>query len=466
MKRAFSILRAQGYQGLVILCIVALGFGLRFHNYATFPSVEATADEWAWTWLGASLLSEGVPTSWSLFYGYDAENRVILPENPTQTLVRPALDHPPLFSLIPGAVHLLSGREVLAMPSQTAIRFPMVLLGTFNVLLFTLIAMRMKGSRTAATLASLWYASAPLVVIGSRLVVADNLLATLVLILLWLAITKRLRPTHELLLAFVAALIKIQGLFIGIGFGLYAVVQNKYRHAALLGGAITAALLVFGVYGAYFDWQLFTSIFAEQAGRATGYTTILHRFFFHPSLAAQPWPTALKPVLFVTTIGAILTHPKSEFWKRAGSLFLTFIALSLMSVDEFNINGWYEFTLYPILFLSLVPSLNLLLDHLPKLGPWLVWLVLGVPYIKMIATNLGVLEALPDYFLELCVILGALTLLAKTQQHIRRATIALIVILIGLQAISSWTLTAQSYRHQVFIMQLYLRNGTFCSTIP
>ncbi len=134
---------------LIILSIVFvtfLAFILRFHNYAQFPAHDATADEKAWTWLGASLLTEGQPTSWSLFKSY-ADKYVYQYLGDDITLVRPALDHPPLFSFIPGVFHLMSGQNVYNIPSQVAIRFPMILIGTFNVFFFALLAYRLADKK-------------------------------------------------------------------------------------------------------------------------------------------------------------------------------------------------------------------------------------------------------------------------------------------------------------------------------
>lgn len=117
--------------------ILLLAFGARLIHYDQFPVYGETQDEVAWTWLGSSLLKEGVPSAWSKFSAYEGfEYKRIVGFG---SLVRPFLDHPPLFSLIPGFVHLATS-EWSQIPSVRVIRFPMIFLGTLNVFLLFLVA--------------------------------------------------------------------------------------------------------------------------------------------------------------------------------------------------------------------------------------------------------------------------------------------------------------------------------------
>jgi len=90
----------------LIVTILLLGLFLRAYQYAEFPIAGETADEIAWTMQGASLIQEGQPTSWSYFGSY---KDFIYRDNGEGKApwVRPVLDHPPLFGLIPGFFHTL-----------------------------------------------------------------------------------------------------------------------------------------------------------------------------------------------------------------------------------------------------------------------------------------------------------------------------------------------------------------------
>ena len=53
------------WQYVLLACILLLGFWLRSDNLYTWPRLEATFDEYAWTWQGMILIKFHIPTSWS-----------------------------------------------------------------------------------------------------------------------------------------------------------------------------------------------------------------------------------------------------------------------------------------------------------------------------------------------------------------------------------------------------------------
>lgn len=436
-----------------ILLITFLAFILRFHNYALFPAHDATADEKAWTWLGASLLTEAQPTSWSLFHSYE-KGYIYQERGNSAPLVRPALDHPPLFSLIPGAFHLLSGQKIYDLPSQVAIRLPMVLIGTFNVLLFALLAHRLTDKKTAF-LVSLLFASSPLVVASSRLVVADNLLASLVLIVALLFTLKRPRLLLLMLASALAILLKVQGAFLGAGIALYFFAEKKYQSTAMIFASMFLAMGMFALYGAYFNGDLFMAIFAEQSSRAIGLTTLIHRFFFYPSLAAEIWPTAEKSILFVLAVVMVIYKHQDKFFRILGSILLAFLVVAVAAFDETNINGWYEYALFPILFICIMPVIKFILENLSKPAIWLLWLLFSLPLLKMLAVNLGQLEPFSPLVRKLLPLIGGVAYLPWSKSWQKVITWGFLLGLIVLQITASWTLSSQAYSHQLYLLGRY-----------
>lgn len=438
---------------LSIVLITFLGALLRFHNYAQFPSYNATMDERAWTWLGASLLTDGQPTSWSLFHSY-TDDYVYQDRGDNAPLVRPALDHPPLFSLIPGAFHLLSGQGTYDAPSQTAIRFPMVLIGTLNAFLFALLAYRLTDKKTAF-LVSLFFASSPLVVASSRLVVADNLLATLVLAVLLVFTLKKQRLILLMLLSALAILFKVQGVFIGAGILLYFFAEKKYKSVLLVAGSMFFAVAIFALYGAFFNWDLFVAIFAEQSKRMIGLTTLLHRFFFYPSLATELWPTGEKSILFVLAVGVVIQKHKDKFFQLVGSIFIAYLVVALAAFDETNINGWYEYALFPLLFICAIPVIKFILENVSKMATWLLWLLFSLPLLKMWAVNLGQLEPFTPLTRKFLPLLGGVIYLPWSKSLQKVITWGFLLVIVGLQIVVSWTLSNQSYSHQLYLLGRY-----------
>lgn len=438
---------------LGIFFITFLAFTLRFHNYSLFPAHDATADEKAWTWLGASLLTEGQPTSWSLFHSY--ENAYIYQERDSGApLVRPALDHPPLFSLIPGIFHLLSGQGTYDLPSQVAIRLPMVLIGTFNVFLFALLAYRLTDKKTAF-LVSLLFASSPLVIASSRMVVADNLLASLVLIVALLFTLKKPRLLWLMLLSALAILLKVQGTFLAAGIALYFFAEKKYKSVAIIFASMFLAIGMFALYGAFFNWDLFMAIFAEQSSRAIGLTTLLHRFFFYPSMAAEIWPTGEKSILLILTIGVVIQKYKDKFFQLIGSILIAYLVVALVAFDETNINGWYEYALFPLLFICTIPVIKFILENAHKAAIWLLWLLFSLPLLKMLAVNLGQLEPFTPLTRKLLPLVGGVVYLPLSKFLQKIITWGFLLVIIGLQIAVSWTLSSQAYSHQVYLLGRY-----------
>lgn len=438
---------------LSIVFITLLAFVLRFHNYAQFPAHDSTADEKAWTWLGASLLTEGKPTSWSLFKSY-TDDCIYQNQENSAPLVRPALDHPPLFSLIPGVFHVISDQGIYDLPSQTAIRFPMILIGTLNVFLFALLAHRLTDKKTAL-LVSLFFASSPLVIASSRLVVADNILATLVLLVLLVFTFKKQRLIFLMLLSALAMLFKVQGAFIGAGLLLYFFAEKNYKSAVLIVSSMLVALAVFALYGAFFNWELFVNIFTEQSKRAIGLTTLLHRFFFHPSMATELWPTAEKSILFILTVGVVIQKHKDKFFQLLGSMFIAYLVVALAAFDETNINGWYEYALFPILFISTILVIKFVLESFHKVATWLLWLLFSLPLIKMLAVNLGQLEPFTPLTRKILPFVGGIACLPWPKSIQKVVAWGFLLMIIGLQIAVSWTLSSQSYSHQLYLLERY-----------
>lgn len=451
---------------VTFVSVVLLAFVLRFHHYALFPSVTANVDERAWTWAGASILSGEGPVSWSLFDSYAERNIYAVREEHSAPLVKPWLDHPPLFGLIPGLFHLLSGAEALDMPSQTAIRFPMVLIGALNAALLLLVAQKLFDTKTS-TLLALLYASSPLIIFSSRLVVADNVLATIVLLALLVAAHTK-KAWQLAVLSCLSMMIKVQGVFIGAGIGLYFWLQKRYRQVGLVLLAAASGLALFAVWGWVHDWELFQAIFTSQSGRSTGLNALLHRFFFYPTLVTTPWLFPSKTLLFVLGCIGLLSAGKTKksVWALAQSLTLSFLLLGLASFDETNINGWYEYALYPTLFLGLGALIQRLFELKSGLASWLIWIVCIVPMIKIAGHNMELWDTVPPLVEKVLPLLGSLPLAIEhvwtsfagpskkaLKKHHMVVVLATLLLFIAAQTTVAVTLTEHSYNHQLFLLQ-------------
>src|SRR5688572_7985044 len=92
-------------QWALALLVFALALAQRWHGLERFPRPHDTNDEYHYVWAGLSLLEEGRPTTWSFLWAYaqlGARIGTIQYEGQHFYIVRPGLDHPPLFSLLAG----------------------------------------------------------------------------------------------------------------------------------------------------------------------------------------------------------------------------------------------------------------------------------------------------------------------------------------------------------------------------
>src|SRR5437667_204031 len=91
-----------------LFVIVCLGFSLRYYSYASLPRNGETFDEFAWTWLEINIIQEHMPISWSSQPQYTNKKHLIY-QGAAFWIVKPYLEHPPLFGLVAGTSALLNG---------------------------------------------------------------------------------------------------------------------------------------------------------------------------------------------------------------------------------------------------------------------------------------------------------------------------------------------------------------------
>lgn len=381
----------------LIVPVLILALVLRGHNYAQFPVVGETQDEVAWTYLGSSLLADHVPTSWSYFKSYGVEYQFKASLRPTdggQTeapLVRPVLDHPPLFSLLPGLAHWVSTtfkqQSWLEFPAATVFRAPMILLGTLNVFLLYLAAKYILPNKKWALLAALFYAVWPAAVFSSRLVVAENLIITwelLALGLIWGKFYQKKWGWWSLVLVAVAAVLsKVSGLVVPatiIGYGLLAR-KSKIAWAGVAGGVL--GVLAFAAYGAIYDWQLFLSVLGDQSGRMLGLATFHNRFLLHPALVDKFYFDGL---VMAGLFAAVITLSQTKFQNSKplsllNLLILINLAFIVLTSGEQTFHGWYDYMLYPLFVLSLTQVWQQIADQ-ENYTLWGVFWILLLPIFR------------------------------------------------------------------------------------
>ncbi|HCR81206.1 MAG: Glycosyl transferase family 39 [Candidatus Pacebacteria bacterium GW2011_GWB1_47_8] len=442
---------------ILLVLILATAFFLRVWRYYDFPVGGETADESAWTLLGASLIQERVPASWSYFLPY--ENYHYVEGLFDAPIVRPALDHPPLFSLVPGTAHSLKSFW-LDSPSFKVIRLPMVLLGTLNVLLFWFVVRQIFAQTKWVVLATALFATIPTIVFGSRLVVAENLLITWILLAMLLVFR---RPTKQrtlwlVLISIAAVLTKVAGLIVPISLLVYGLLtrQKIVARTGVVGGLLGIGLFAF--YGVVYNWPLFVAVVAIQSTRALGLATLQNRLFLNPVLVKHIFFDGWQ-VMGIMAAVALLLHRSNDKKLLLAHIFtvasLLFIALS---VGESTFHGWYDFVLWPSLIISLAGFLKILFETSNTLLFGIFWLM-TLPVMRLALVFTDQYEHLAGWLVRVMIGLGFLPLLWQTldrQKLVRITPWLLLIGLLGFNVVTILTVSHEAYWVQAAFFELPL----------
>jgi 4-amino-4-deoxy-L-arabinose transferase-like glycosyltransferase len=366
---------------IIVAVIMVLALGLRAWHYGQYPGAGETKDEYAWSWLGESLLAGNPPTSWSWFGHYKNSELVIIDNNPYR-IVSPVFDNPPLFSLIPGAMMRLKGVHGIQAVSTTLIRWPMILLGAINVgLVYG--AVLVWRNRKQALIASLLMATIPTMVLGSRMVLAENLLTTFMLLaIIGLGFFQKTNRSGWLVVTAVAAglcvLTKVSGLFVPAAIFTY-MLMLKQKEAAVKLALISAGVAGLWLgYALYYGFDVFWASLTAQASLPIGWGSIPNLFI------------RLHIVDKAFVDGWIMLGLLLLFWKffkpsDGGSakvspfllLFMFWLLFHVAAVGEQNWHGWYKYPLFPLMVAEMAGWLDSRKFDLKVLIPFYLFGLLG-----------------------------------------------------------------------------------------
>jgi len=337
---------------LSLVLILLLGFFLRFHNYEKYPRHGATFDEFAWTWQGISLWQKGVPTAWSPHDQYK-NFEVKKFQGAWVRLVTPYLEHPPLFGLIAGGFAILTGSKELFDITLSQIRILSLVLGTSSIFLVFLLAKKLYGP-PIGLLSALLYATVPTIVIGSRIVQNENFLIPMMLTV-WLLILNYLKTKkvwQRNLVAVLCGLLilaKIPWSAVTLAVCLLLAKKKRWRDASVVGGTAIGFFSLFFVYGWYYNWSTFISLWGLQMTRAKiGLGNVL-ALFTHPYLVdrfyTDGWIYWGWLAIFILSL---------NFRKNFKLLIplLAYFLIFIFAIPGIEAQGWYRYPFYPFLIIA------------------------------------------------------------------------------------------------------------------
>lgn len=336
----------------IIVSILLTGLLLRLNNYSTWPRHGATFDEFAWTWLGISLIQNRVPVSWSRHPQYENEEYVRY-QGAAFRIVRPYLEHPPLFGLVAGGFALLNGADHMYDITLKNIRTLALILGISSTALLFFLSQALYGEKVAFV-SALLYATVPTIVVGSRIVQNENFLIPFWLFSLY-AVSRYLQTkkrTFRNIGIAVAALLPLAKVpWIAVPFSLFMIFMyhRKWKDALL---TIIVTIMIFSffiAYGIYYDSRLFFNLWLFQLARYDMSFVGLHALLTKPLLVDRYY---LDGWIYFGLLSLFLLT--QEYKKHIVLLFsfLSYFLVYIFVIPDEPGHGWYRYPFLPFLILS------------------------------------------------------------------------------------------------------------------
>lgn len=362
----------QSWRWGIVLALLGLALFLRAAQLGSVPAPLATTDEYHYAWAGLSLISQGRPTAWSYLTGYhntQALKGQVKALGTSWQIVTPAMDHPPLYSLLAGGFARLTGAKPLALTTNAGrnvtiweidlarCRILSLILFAVSFLLLYDLASRRCGF-AVAVVALLLYAFVSHMVLHSRLLVTETLTTPLLLggLCAWDRYQRgewgeRLFATVTIVLIAAATLCKLVAASQAAVLCFLLVAQR--RRVALIypvvGVAIGASIYL--MFGAWQDWPIFVKVLESQSARWHGFG-MLPEIILNPLLVHAP--ARSYPILLGW--GAIFAVALSQAEIRGRELAAAAVVY-LLAFGFFTavpaIYGWHLMPFYPFMALAI-----------------------------------------------------------------------------------------------------------------
>lgn len=357
---------------LVFVIIVFLAFFLRKEKYAEIPVAGQSVDEYSNAWVGLSLIEVGTPVGISGLKGY----KVVIPKyinvdriyqyvttGDTLTLNYPWFDHPPLLGILTGSYAYLSGARVFEDCTALIIRRPIIIIGTFSVFLAMVYSWINFGFITSV-FTGLIYGTAPLVVISSRMIQAENVLIPCILFCM-ISISMYFKSKKDywlILLAIssgVATLFKLSGVvcylmtFVCL-FYYYKGFTKRFWNDMLFYLTISLPIsFLYMIFGAIYDINVFKNVFFSNTNRFYGIgpssllTLIRDQRLTQFKYLPEVW-------IFISwIIFLVLCLKKKQRYEQYIPIFTIFSYLIIYIFFGSQPYGWYAFPFWSVLFILL-----------------------------------------------------------------------------------------------------------------
>ena len=342
-------------QILTVFTILLLSLILHLHQYTDYPQRGASSDEYTYSFMGISLLTHGVPSSWSNFTPYSAVKHYDLTINHLYFwIVEPYFDHPPLHGLLVGAWAMLNGENTFEKVQLSTIRLVPITLSVLTTFLIFILGKSQFGYATGIW-AMLIYATSTIMVMNTRVVFAENLLSPLFLSALYLygQMKKSMSTKTALLLGLLCGLAfwtKVAGSIVFVTLCvLFLYDRQKFKPILIVTSMMVLAVLLYVAYGMHYNAEVFWQILTIQSTRLIGPDS-LHLLMTKPVIVNKVFYDGWYIVGFIALFFTMVDTKKYKLIAIPGLLYLLSQVIAINREGE---SGWYMIVMYPFFALSL-----------------------------------------------------------------------------------------------------------------
>ena len=340
-----------------LVLVLLLGVILKLHNYSIYPQRGATSDEYSYSFQGVSLLTKGIPISWSAFTQYKNLRHLTI-DKLYFPIVYPYFDHTPLNGIIIGAWAVAFGENTFEKIQLKTIRIIPIILSTISSLLVFLIGSKLFNYKTAIW-ALLIYATTTIFVIHGRVVLAENLITPLLLgvIYAFIKFYKKINIKKTIYLgALASAAFWTKELGIVAFFSiLYLFISErlKIKYTLILVATFLFFIGLYIAYGTYFDAEVFWKILTQQSARFIGPDTLLY-IVSTPIIVNKFYNDGWYFFGFFAFFASYTSYRENKFIIVPSTIYFLLLLSSLTQRGEM---GWYIIPLFPFMSLFIAKFL-------------------------------------------------------------------------------------------------------------
>ncbi|MEK7533855.1 MAG: glycosyltransferase family 39 protein [Patescibacteria group bacterium] len=350
-------------QIFLVVFVLFIGLVLKLHNYSIYPQRGATSDEYSYSFLGVSLLAKHVPISWSAISAYKHRSDLTI-KNLYFPIVYPYFDHPPLNGLVVGGWALLFGQDTFSKIELKTIRLVPIFLSMVSSVIVFILGFRLYNFKTG-TWALLIYSTTAIFVMNGRVVLAENLLAPLLLASVYLfhIFRANMNLKKTIIISILCGLsfwTKELGIAVLLSM-IYLFIAEKIKIKFTLGLIATSLffVLLYALYGAYYDWEVFKAVVSIQSDRVVGPETLLYVTSI-PIIINKIYYDGWYFLGFISFFLSFLDYKKHRFILVPAFIYFLLMIFSLTERGEM---GWYLIPLFP--FMAIFTA-NFLVEGLEK----------------------------------------------------------------------------------------------------